>query len=283
MIELPVRHFAGLLPALRALPINHLFARAVLERCVDGRVWVDDAMKPALVHVIHPYGMTLLFGDAAAVAPQTLSRHLNEAARGPNDRWMQVFPVNHGRRVAELLQAEIADASTPPGGLKAQQYTRANFRFEAERFASSDFPRHLPAGMSLRPMSESDFSLPGMSVSPNCFWNDAAQFLRNGGGWCLAQGDEVAAMAFSSFRFDDDLEIGVETRLTFRRRGLAQLAAAKLIETCLAQGLQALWSCRKENRASYRLAQRLGFVPAAEIPYFRLPGRPSSSSNSESS
>ena len=127
--------------------------------------------------------------------------------------------------------------------------------------------------MTLRPMTEADFGLADLSVSPQCFWRDARQFLQGGGGWCVVQGNEVAAMAFSSFRFGNELEIGVETRAGFRRRRLAQLAAAALIDTCLTQRLKPVWACRKENGASYALAQRLGFVPTAEIPYFRLPGR----------
>ncbi len=271
MIELTRESFAGVVPAVVALPINHLFARAVLERSVEGRVWVDDAEDPALVHVLHPYGMTLLFGDTSAVSAQTLDHHLNVQARAPTDRWMQVFPASQAARVRELLQAEMADANSAPAGPKPQQFARANFRFDRARFATKNFSGQIPEGMTLRPMTEADFGLADLSVSPLCFWRNARQFLRGGGGWCVVQGDEVAAMAFSSFRFGKELEIGVETRANFRRRGLAQLAAAALIDACLAQGLEPVWACRKENRASYALAQRLGFVPTAEIPYFRLP------------
>lgn len=271
MIELAREAFSGLLPTLLGLPINHLFVRAVLERCVEGWVWVDDVQNPALVHVIHPYGMTLLFGDTAAVSKEALSQHLHVQACSAADRWMQIFPANQAPRVRELLQAEVAEANSPPAGPKPQQFTRANFRFDAGRYAAKEFSRQAPEGLTLRPMTEADFALAGLSVSPPCFWRDAQQFLQGGGGWCVAQGKEVAAMAFASFRFGNELEIGVETRSDFRRRGLAQIAAAALIDACLAQRLEPVWACRKENLASYALAQRLGFVPSAEIPYFRLP------------
>ena len=212
LIELAPPSYARLLPALRALPINHLFARAVLEGVADGQVWVNEASNPALVHVAHPYGMTLLFGEAQAVSMQTLRRHLHSQASGAEDRWMQVFPADQAKRIAEALDAEVADPSAPPGGPRAQLYTRANFRFAPERFAAHDFRAQIPQGMVLRPMNEADFLLAGVSVSPACFWRNAAQFHQNGGGWCIAEGDEVAAIAFSSFRFDDELEIGVETR-----------------------------------------------------------------------
>lgn len=31
-----------------------------------------------------------------------------------------------------------------------------------------------------------------------------------------------------------------------------------------------IWSCRLENTGSYKLAQKIGFLPTAEIPYYRL-------------
>lgn len=81
MIELDPGRFAPLIPALRAVPINHLFARSVLERCVDGRAWADRLSSPSLCHVAHPYGMTLLFGDVRAVDAATLREHFDACRR----------------------------------------------------------------------------------------------------------------------------------------------------------------------------------------------------------
>lgn len=57
MIELEPGGFQALLPALRRVPINKLFARSVLEQRVVGTVWVDRRDEPSLIHVIHPYGI----------------------------------------------------------------------------------------------------------------------------------------------------------------------------------------------------------------------------------
>jgi RimJ/RimL family protein N-acetyltransferase len=56
----------------------------------------------------------------------------------------------------------------------------------------------------------------------------------------------------------------------YRGRGFAYHACAALIEYCIRKGLMPVWSCRYENTASYRLAQRLGFVPTLYLPYYRL-------------
>lgn len=267
MIEVAPARFAALLPALRAVPINHLFARSVLERCVDGRVWVDREASPALCHVVHPYGMTLLFGDGSAVDACELRAHLDACCRFGHDQWMQPVGDALAAAVDRALDPETPSPDAAPGGARAQRYTRTNFLFDATRHAR----REPPGGLVLRRMSPEEFALADVGVSPQRFWRDARQFQANGGGWCVERDGRLAAMAFASFRFDDQLEIGVETRPQYRRRGYAALAASRLIDECLDAGLEPVWACRKENRGSYALACALGFEPAIDIPYYRLP------------
>ena len=47
---------------LNKVTINSLFARSVIEFRVTGKVYVDDCDHPRTLYVVHPYGMSLLFG-----------------------------------------------------------------------------------------------------------------------------------------------------------------------------------------------------------------------------
>jgi RimJ/RimL family protein N-acetyltransferase len=272
MVELQPDRFHALLPALRRVPINHLFARSVLEQDVQGSVWVDQPDDPSLIHVIHPYGMTLLFGDAKQTSPAALKAHFLSQASKPADRWLQAEPGPLSPLLDQLLDVEWTMPEQPPGGPRVQRYTRANFRFVPARYAEKRRLISPPEHSKTRPLLAQEFALPDISVSPQKFWRSADQFLARGGGWGLEVEGSLASMAFCSFRFDDQLEIGVETRAEYRGRGYALHAACALIDECIAQDLEPVWSCRKENKASYRLAQALGFEPGIEIPYYRLPG-----------
>ncbi len=58
---------------------------------------------------------------------------------------------------------------------------------------------------------------------------------------------------------DKQAEIGAVTREAYRGRGYAPVACAHLIQACEQRGYQAYWSCDTDNRASIRVAQKLGF------------------------
>ncbi len=62
----------------------------------------------------------------------------------------------------------------------------------------------------------------------------------------------------------------METLQEYRRKGLASIICAKLIDYCLDNGLEPVWSCRESNAGSYYLALKSGFEPVASLPYYEL-------------
>jgi RimJ/RimL family protein N-acetyltransferase len=81
---------------------------------------------------------------------------------------------------------------------------------------------------------------------------------------------KLASTAYSAFILEKKLEIGIETLEEFRGKGYAYHTCCALIGHCIENGLEPVWACKLENNASFRLAQKLGFVRCAEIPYYRL-------------
>ena len=250
--------------------MNVNFARAVLEHHVDGRLWVDRPSAPRAGHSLHPSGMSLVWGDGLGDAIEPLATHLREGAYRDRVEWLQVDPRWEHLDWSTLLQGGAGEGSSGPEGATVQRYNRVNFRFDRRAFEGRHDGARIPQGYFLRPMSAREFDLPDVGVVPSAYWRDAAQFLAHGGGWCIEQDGVVAAIAFTSFRFDDELEIGVETHPAHRGKGLALSAAVAMVRVALAAGLTPIWSCRQENEASLRLALRLGFEIVRTGPYFRL-------------
>mgnify|MGYP000940173832 FL=1 len=106
---------------------------------------------------------------------------------------------------------------------------------------------------------------------PRFFWNSPELFKKVGAGFTLYYNGEPASTAFSAYVENNKLEIGIETIEKFKGKGFALLVCSALIDYSIDRGLEPEWSCRLENTGSYRLAQKLGFVPQLYIPYYRLP------------
>ena len=80
----------------------------------------------------------------------------------------------------------------------------------------------------------------------------------------------MAATAFSSCKIENIVEIGIEIIDKFRGKGFAQIACFALIDYCIANKYEPIWSCRLENTGSYILAQKIGFEVVYQKPYYRL-------------
>jgi RimJ/RimL family protein N-acetyltransferase len=268
-------------PLLRAVPINTLFARAVVERHVPGAVYVDDEAAPGTVYVAHPYGMSLLFGraDNDAFNARLLPYLTGEVPRR-GDEWLQVYPDPWQGKLAALLGERLVSAAEAPA--KADpvalaerpavlQDVRVNFGFDRRAYGELRQSLQLPAGCAVTTDAEWIYRNMEGSVVPRAFWDSAEAFEARGAATGLLCDGALASVAFASFVFDDCLELGIETLPAFRGRGFAIHACAALIDLCLRSGLEPVWSCRMSNLGSYRLARRLGFEHTLSIPYYRLP------------
>lgn len=261
---------------LQTLSLNHLFADAVVQGRVNGEVWCDRAEDPRWLHIIHPYCMSLLIGLTAQADDDIaeICAHLHERRGGFGTMWMQVVPqsLSDGLNAAFGLTQEAETVDEEAG--QVQLFTRSNFRFDVENFGKIAANVVSAPDVQIRRMQRDDFLLPGLDVTPQHFWKSPEQFLEQGGGWCAVKDGKVASLAFTGFASPTQLEIGIETFEQYRGGGCAKLAAVAFLSDCIARGLEPVWSCRKQNWGSYYLAQRLGFVPGLEIPYYFLPSLP---------
>lgn len=263
-----------LLAPLRQVTINNLFARSVIEQKVNGQVYVDNCDNPSTFYVIHPYGMTLLFGNCENPSFNNWFKAyaLNQNGTRQKHEWMQAFPNNWD----PVLQNLFGETLIPAARNTAQQEkgiielnTRVNFKFNKTKFLANRKSITHP-DIRILPTNEELFREMRGSVIPANFWNNEADFLKNGLAYSLFYQNQLASMAFSSFWFGKQFELGIETIAEFRGKGYAELVCAALIDYCLANDYEPIWACRLENTGSYQLALKLGFEVYKTVPYYRL-------------
>jgi RimJ/RimL family protein N-acetyltransferase len=259
---------------VKKVAINNLFARWVIEGHISGRVYVDQADRPGTFYVVHPYGMSLLFGDSSNQAFNERFKAYALNLNGARDKfeWMQAFPNSWDQVLNELFKDHLIKSSenilnTSEGIIELN--TRINFKFSLQKFMDKRKELNEPYCNIQRTTGRFFDDMRG-TVVPAHFWKNADQFFENGIGFSLLYKGKLATTAYSAFILGKKLELGIETMEEFRGRGYAYHTCRRLIDYCIENGYEPVWACKLENTSSFRLAQKLGFEPCAEIPYYRL-------------
>jgi len=266
---------------IRAADINTLFALSVLEGKVDGHVFVDQTESPSSIYIQHPYGMSLLYGvtENEEFNARLLTHMLNSEKSRSRFEWLQAYPDVAHSGIAELLGQRLKkkNPDVPYEQTFSQsedqdvlEYQRINFVFNEEKYRL--LKRDLNSdGYRVVTTSESFFDTLEGTVIPRRFWNNAKDFLRDGTGRSLIlEGGSIASTAFASFVIGNKFEIGVETLKDFHGKGFAALACSVLIDHCLTNRYEPIWSCLSGNAGSVKLALKLGFEEKKRVPYYRL-------------
>lgn len=274
MILLNPNDYRLALPALEQLPINHLFARAVNDNMVTGKIYVDNPENPAIFLIVHPYGMSLLLGNEnnAGFNAAFVNYALNNDKIRNKTEWLQAYPPAWNEKLKLLFKDNIIteeDAATTGLHTKIELSTRVNFRFNEDKYRLFRVGFENDNYDIMRTGKQHFESIHG-TVVPRYFWDNAEDFSKNGVGFCLMHDGRIASTAFSAFVIGRQLELGIESDAAARGKGFAALTCMALIDYCLEKGYEPVWACRLQNTNSMRLATKLGFEPTLYLPFYKL-------------
>lgn len=88
-------------------------------------------------------------------------------------------------------------------------------------------------------------------------YEDYAAYRKYGLGAVILKDGELVSGASSYSGYQGGIEIEIDTRTDYRRKGLAYRCGARLILECLERGLYPAWDA--QNMHSVRLAEKLGY------------------------
>jgi RimJ/RimL family protein N-acetyltransferase len=274
MILLEKESYKKLIEPLTKMKINNLMARSVVEHCISGKIYVDNIHEPQTYYVVHPYGICLLFGDCKN---QEFNSRFKDYALNVNKirqkyEWMLADPGDWDIVLNELFKDHIIKSSDNIENKETEIIevnTRVNFKFNLSTYLNYKKNNSVEDLKIVRTDKQMFREMKG-SVIPLYFWDNADDFYEKGIGFTLFHDDKLASTAYSAFIHDDKLELGIETVEEFRGKGFAQYTCSRLIDYCIENNYEPVWSCKLENTGSYKLAQKLGFEPTLKFPFYRL-------------
>ncbi|MCP4422594.1 MAG: GNAT family N-acetyltransferase [Chloroflexi bacterium] len=95
-------------------------------------------------------------------------------------------------------------------------------------------------------------------------------FMARGFGYCALEGTQIACVGSSFAVSNKGIEIQIDTKKKYQKRGLATAVAANLIIHCLENNLIPGWDAA--NIVSAQFAEKLGYVPQGSYPIYLFTG-----------
>lgn len=159
-------------------------------------------------------------------------------------------------------------------GGRAKRVTRYAIQKEKgifDRNKLQNAVRSLPPEYSLKMIDENCYHLcreQSWSADLVSQYPDYGTYERLGIGAVILKDGGVVSGASSYSRYRDGIEIEIDTKEAYRRKGLAYICASKLILECLERNLYPSWDA--QNQWSVALAEKLGYhydhaYPAYEV------------------
>ena len=136
-----------------------------------------------------------------------------------------------------------------------------------------DLVRKLPDGYELKEIDERIYDMCLTDPVTRDFvssFESKGKYLKTGRGMVILRSGRIVAGASSYTRYNEGIEIEVDTVEQERRKGLASVVCAALILRCLDEGLYPSWDAQNMN--SVHLAQKLGYEFDHEYTAYEVSG-----------
>lgn len=243
MHEMTPDQFARCLPMFTGDQMN--LARAMLKGMISCRVFADDTASPSAALVCaRRMGICFVAGDSH-FAESLLSR-----LRGWH-LWYEVIASD------ESWHKPLSEWS--PLSAAAAHYS---LTFAPERADLGGLRRmgRLPLGMRVQRMDAAILKLvekERWSAGQLGLFSNDADFLQNGYGLALLDGDQLVACCSGFAPIEGGYELQIDTQPALQGKGYATIITAVFLQEMADKGLRASWDA--DSIHSLRLARRLGF------------------------
>lgn len=215
-----------------------------LQGCM-GSAWADDIINPTAVQIV--------IADFCFLAGEPKSELVLNKPEEYNSDFIIMVPRT--REWGELIEDKYKDF--------AKKITRYAIKKEPDVFNVeylNGIVNSLKEPFEIRMFDQSIYE----QVMSNRWsqdlcshFKDYKDFSSRGIGAVVLENDIVVSGASSYTVYREGIEIEIDTRQDYRRKGLALACGAKLILECLKRGLYPSWDAH--NKGSLALAEKLGY------------------------
>ncbi len=272
MILLNPKQYSIVTDLFRDLDI-HLAVPAIINGKIPGTIYVDDLTQPrtAVLEAAHKFYLAGFLDRSQSI--QKLRALFQEqvvpqAQAAGTVAFKLIFPEGW----EDCIEHEILDGLYPI----PNPYEYYEFRLGVHRLREN-WRSRIPEGFQLACIDQALVdntrlkNLEALLEKLRSKRGSVQAFLEHGFGYVLIHESRLASWCLSEYDWGDCCEVNIATEEAYRRRGLATIAGAAMVERALERNIRRIgWGCRKNNLPSAATARRLGFEKVCDHPAYEM-------------
>jgi len=252
-------------------------AAAVVELNNVGKIFVDDLRSPksALLWAQGLEGFFLLGDESNVEFVKELGRFidtgLSQSLQSEKLEWFEVAGMHRkwDKQIEQLFHDRDVEISTQFVYKYPVNSDSAKHDIELDSLSDYQFIKVDSSFLTSPEIENMDFLIKELLS----FWESMEKFLSSGIAYCVVHGHFIVSVCYSGFVSGTTHTIGVLTMEAYRKKGLAYRAACLCMKEYARKNIMPYWDCSKDNDASWKLAEKLGFVREAEYSVYYFPKR----------
>ena len=255
MIELSANEFWQAEDLFRNVAKVHLFATAVLNHDLPGRIYVDKVDNPRSGFMSTKELQFLAGYPDNQSFNQALKQLFQETifiGDAPEVTLKEIDLTFIGNHWQHQLQFLFGDWRWPPIPNRARHFRLVSHQLNWREW--------VPDGYAILPLDKHIISrYPANRIQFNVKQFD--DFGIGDFGFCVTWNGRIVCMCSSDVISQNACEIGIETHPDHRRHGLATATTAATVEYALSLGFKEIWwICAADNAGSIGTAVKNGFI-----------------------
>jgi GNAT superfamily N-acetyltransferase len=267
-IALPISALAELADAFPG-PQLAMVRASILAGNTGGQLWQLAQPSGPPLYLLWDQGNNVLYfsGEPQGAAPITqlaalVSGELRTQALAQNAAFFKL------RTLSPAIEAALPAIFT---GIELRDYPSIFYHYVNPNAPDPGQPALADLSFALidGPLLARDdlAQIGGLREEIDWMWPTRALFIERGLGVAALSGASIVCRCTAEYLSPSMCGIGIETDEAQRGKGIATATAARFVAEALARGMRPYWECSRDNLASQRLAEKLGFTLLSAEPY----------------
>ncbi len=248
-----------------------MVAASLVEENTEGQLWTAPQSLQECLLLLWDKGNNVFYIAGEPNTPE-LATEMSRLIMG-EVRTLALATGLENFAACPILPWEEGMLPTLFPGVELTQVDKLFFGFKAEQpspVAAPDIPGLEFAVIDKAWLARTDLvNLERVNAEIDWMWSAHSKNRMQEFGIAALVGQEVICWCTVEYQSEEKCGIGIETMAEYQNRGVASATTARFVKRCLERGIKPHWECGRDNGASVRVVEKVGFQQLEERTFWR--------------